>query len=152
MRLSQVQVFSNSILCTSSMTSPAKDTWYNAVPALEPVVRLRRRSVAPQTALVVRQLLAAGAVGSIVVIGLLANDWIASVALIVLYAGWKLLKENGPPVVAASFTAQWIQVNVAVIYFALTGRAVYQLQTSDYRPMVLIGLAAIAALFAGFYL
>lgn len=133
------------------MTSPAKDTWYTAVPALEPVVR-SRAYVAPATALVLRQLLEAGAVGSIVVIGLLANDWVASVGLIVLYAGWKLLKENGPPVVAASFTAQWIQVNVAVIYFALTGRAVYQLRTSDYRPMVLIGLAAIAALFGGFYL
>ena len=112
----------------------------------------QRASVAPATALVLRQLVEAGAVGSIVVIGLLADDWIASLALVVLYAGWKLLKENGPPVVAASFTAQWIQVNAAVIYFALSGRAVYQLRTSDYRPMVLIGLTAIAVLFAGFYL
>jgi len=111
----------------------------------------QRASAAPQTALVVRQLLQAGAVGSIVVVGLMANDWVASLALIFLYAGWKLLKENGPPVVAASFTAQWIQVNGALIYFALTGRAVYQLRTSDYRPMVLIGMAAITALFAGFY-
>src|SRR5689334_18011395 len=107
------------------MTSLAKDTWYREVPARRPVMR-QRASAAPQTALVVRQLLQAGAVGSIVVIGLMANDWVASLALIFLYAGWKLLKENGPPVVAASFTAQWIQVNGALIYFALTGRAVYQ--------------------------
>ena len=123
------------------MTSPAKDTVFTAVP---PVAPSRGPSVT-----VVRQLLTAGAVGSVVLVGLLANDWIASVALLTLYAGWKVLKEDGPPVIAASFTAQWIQVTVAVIYFAVTGREVYQMRTSDYRPMVLIGLAAIAALFAG---
>src|SRR5437867_8058744 len=133
------------------MTSSAKDTWYAALPAPSPVGQ-PRPSVARPTTVVFRRLLEAGAVGSIVVIGLLANDWIAGVALMTLYVGWKLLRENGPPVIAASFTVQWLQVTSAVIYFALSGRALYQMRNSDYRPMVLIGLASIAALFAGFYL
>ena len=123
------------------MSSPAKDTWFATVAPAAPVAR--------PSVLVMRQLLTAGAIGSIVLVGLLADDWIASVALITLFVGWKVLREDGPPVIAASFTAQWIQVNAALFYFALTGRQVYQMRTSDYRPMVLIGLAAVAALFAG---
>jgi hypothetical protein len=126
------------------MSSPAKDRWSPS--AATSISKTR------PLGLVLSQLLRAGLVGSVVLIGLLANDWIASVALIALYTGWKLLNENGPPVIAASFTLQWVQVTAAVVYFALTGRAVYQMRYSDYRPMVLIGLAAIAALFAGVYL
>jgi len=38
------------------------------------------------------------------------------------------------------------------LYFALTGRAVFQMQTADYRPMVLIGLGSVVALFGAFSL
>ena len=39
---------------------------------------------------------------------------------------------------------------VAILYAALTGRRVVQMDTSDYRPMVFIGLASVIAMFAGF--
>jgi len=84
---------------------------------------------------------------------LLATDWLAGLSLIVLWLGWKYLsREPGPPVIAAAFTHQWLQVTVAIFYAAITGRRVIQMDTSDYRPMVLIGLGAVIALFAGFYL
>lgn len=84
---------------------------------------------------------------------LLATDWLAGLSFVVLWGGWKYLsREPGPPVVAAAFTHQWLQVTVAIFYAAITGRRVIQMDTSDYRPMILIGLGAIIAMFAGFYL
>ncbi|MFN2601765.1 MAG: hypothetical protein ABR582_03290 [Gemmatimonadaceae bacterium] len=100
-----------------------------------------------------RQLIAIAGIGAVVVVGLLADDWIASVALLVLFLGWRyLLREKGPPIVAAAFSNQWLQVTVGILYFAFTGRRVIEMQTDEYRPMVLIGLATIITLFAGFYL
>jgi hypothetical protein len=99
-----------------------------------------------------RKLLGLATIGAVLLIGLLADDWMASVALIVLFIGWRfLLRENGPPIIAAAFSNQWLQVTVAILYFAFTGRRVIEMQTDEYRPMVLIGLTAIVVLFAGFY-
>lgn len=91
--------------------------------------------------------------GSIVLVGLLANDWIASVSLAILFIGARyMLREPGPPIVAAAFANQWLQVSVAVMYFAVTGRVVTEMRTPVYRPMVVIGLTCVAVLFTGFYL
>lgn len=112
----------------------------------------RPRVVTPRPA-VPRELIAIAAIGAVIVIGLLADDWMASVALLVLFLGWRyLLRESGPPIVAAAFSNQWLQVTVGILYFAFTGRRVIEMQTEEYRPMVLIGLATIIVLFAGFYL
>ena len=127
------------------MSNPAKDTSYFP----------RHVPVAAKTPphLIWRQLFEASVVGSVLLMGLLASDWIASLAVLVLFAGWKVLgHEKGAPVIAAAFSAQWVQVTAGMLYFAITGRAIYQMRNSDYRPMVLIGLAAIAVLFAGFFL
>jgi hypothetical protein len=91
--------------------------------------------------------------GSIILIGLLADDWIATLSVIVLLAGWKFLsRQQGPPIVAAAFSNQWLQVTFGIMYLAITGRQVVEMETADYRPMVLMGLAAITVLFGGFYL
>jgi hypothetical protein len=112
----------------------------------------RPRVVSPRAA-VPRQLVALEAIGAVIVIGLLADDWIAGIALLVLFLGWRyLLRESGPPILAAAFSNQWLQVTVGILYFAFTGRRVIEMQTDEYRPMVLIGLATIMVLFAGFYL
>ena len=110
------------------------------------------RRVGPKT-LMARRLRDIGIAGSILVAGLLAGDWIVSLALVVLFVGWKYLsREPGPPIVAAAFSNQWLQVTAGLLYFAATGRQVIEMQTSDYRPMVLIGLASVVVLFAGLYI
>jgi hypothetical protein len=90
--------------------------------------------------------------GSIILIGLLADDWIASLSMIVLLTGWKYLsRQAGPPIVAAAFSNQWLQVTFGIMYAAFTGRRVVEMGTADYRPMILMGLAAISVLFGAFY-
>jgi hypothetical protein len=59
------------------MSNPAKDT--SSVPRHVPVTARR-----PHHA-IWRQLLEGGAIGSIILIGLLASDWIASLAVLVLF-------------------------------------------------------------------
>src|SRR5688500_10209426 len=99
-----------------------------------------------------RQLRDLGALGLIAVFGLLAGDWVASLGLAVLFAGWKYLsREPGPPIVAAAFSLQWLQVMVAMVYVAISGRQIGEMRHADYRPMMLIGLACVVALFSGFY-
>jgi hypothetical protein len=79
-----------------------------------------------------------------------ADDWIAGVAIVVLWFIWKYLRlEGGVPVLAAALTFQWIQVTIGVWYYALSGRRLATMELSDYRPMVLIGLGCIAALAVG---
>ena len=91
--------------------------------------------------------------GSIVVFGLLAKDWIAGVGLAVLYVGGRiLLRQEGPPIAALSFANQWLQVMAGIVWFAMSGRQVMEMRTPTYRPMVMIGLVCIVVLFAGFYI
>jgi hypothetical protein len=81
----------------------------------------------------------------------LAGDWIALAAVILLWVGWKYLsREPGAPIAAAAFTHQWVQVTIGVFYAAVTGRAVIEMRMSDYRPMVLVGLGSIMAMFGGY--
>lgn len=89
----------------------------------------------------------------VAIIAYMADDWIVLPGFAVLAIGWKYLaREEGSPVIAAAFTYQWAQVMIAILYFAFTGRRIVEMDRSYYRPMVLIGLAAIAAMFAGFFL
>lgn len=85
--------------------------------------------------------------------GQLAGDWLATAAILVLWAGWSLLRDKvGPPVLALAFTHQWMQVTIAIFYYALTGRRVQTMDFIDYRPMVLIGLGCLLALLGGLIL
>lgn len=81
----------------------------------------------------------------------LAGDWIGAVAVLVLWATWRLLPadEDGPPVLAMALTFQWVQVTAGLWYYAVTGTRLPPMDLSDYRPMVLIGLGCIVALLLG---
>jgi hypothetical protein len=81
--------------------------------------------------------------------GIMAGEWIISVAILVLYAIWQLAPMEGPPAVPMALTYQWLQVASGVFYLALTGRHTMEIDRSNYRPMVLIGLCCVAALLFG---
>lgn len=99
------------------------------------------------------QLRDVSAIGLIVVFGLLADDWLASVGLLILFLGWKYLaREPGPPIIAAAFSLQWLQIMAAIVYFAISGRKVWEMREGSYEQMVMLGLAAAVTLFTGFYL
>ena len=84
--------------------------------------------------------------------GLLADDWIASLGLLVLFAGWFYLsREPGPPIIAATFSIQWVQVMAGLVYFAITTRQVPEMHHDGYRPMLIIRIGVCTALFGGFY-
>ncbi|HYN80867.1 MAG TPA: hypothetical protein VES88_05145 [Gemmatimonadaceae bacterium] len=118
-------------------------------PALTPSSQRLRPAGVP----VRRSLLRLAGFGAIPLIGLVAGDWIASVALAVLFVAWKFLsREPGPPIVAAAFSMQWLQVVAGILYFVFTGRRVIEMLSDDYRPMAVIGLTSIVVLFTGFYL
>lgn len=81
---------------------------------------------------------------------LLVGDWLAPLAVALLWAIWYLLRsEEGPPVLALALTFQWAQVNSGVFYHGITGRPSETILLSDYRPMVLIGMGCVASLLAG---
>jgi len=81
---------------------------------------------------------------------LLAQDWIAGLAIVVLWAGWHYLQpEVGPPILPLAFSAQWVQVVAGIFYYAFTGRQLPAMYQSDYRPMVLIGSGCLVALLVG---
>jgi hypothetical protein len=80
----------------------------------------------------------------------LAGDWIAGVAAVLLWIIWATLSEKDePPVLPLALSFQWLQVTCGIYYFALTGREVATMYSSDYRTMVLLGLGCIAALTLG---
>ena len=87
------------------------------------------------------------------IVTILADDWLALLALTVLWLGWRYLsREPGAPIAAAAFTYQWMQVTIAIFYAALTGREILDMRIVDYRPMIIVGLASVAAMFAGYLL
>lgn len=80
----------------------------------------------------------------------LIDDWIATLAIALLWAIWHFLPvEEGPPVLSMALTFQWIQASLGIFYHGLTGRTMEAIERSDYRPMVLMSLGAVAALFLG---
>ena len=72
-------------------------------------------------------------------------------ALFVFLAGMYVLsRDDGPPVVPAAFTYQWLQVTIALVYVALTGRRIADLTGIDPDRMVVFGLASVATFFGGY--
>lgn len=88
--------------------------------------------------------------GAAVILSFAAGDWIAGLAVLVLWAAWQMLRVDGaPPVLSLAVTFQWTQVASGVFYCGITGRDVPAIYRSDYRPMVLIGLGCLVALMLG---
>lgn len=80
----------------------------------------------------------------------LIDDWIALPAVLLLAAIWRFLPaEEGPPVLAMALTFQWMQASLGIFYHGLTGRTMEAIEKSDYRPMVLMSLGAVASLLVG---
>ena len=84
-----------------------------------------------------------------IIFSLLAQDWVAGVSLIVLWAIWHFLPSVGPPVLALALTFQWVQINIAIYFYALTGVRVPEMDNCDYRPFVLMSLGCLVALIIG---
>src|SRR4051812_20642908 len=54
--------------------------------------------------------------------GLLCHDWIGMLAILMLFAFWRILApQEGPPVFAMAFTYHWSQVVIGVFYYGMTG-------------------------------
>jgi hypothetical protein len=112
----------------------------NAATMTQRVLRVRQPSLLPVVV-----------VYAAILTSLLAHDWIAGVAIVILWAGWHFLQpEVGPPVLSLAFSFQWVQVTGGIFYYALTGRQVPTMFEADYRPMVLVGLGCLCALLVGF--
>jgi hypothetical protein len=83
-------------------------------------------------------------------VGLWVGDWIAGLAIAVLALAFELLKPAvGPPVLFLAVAFQWMQVTIGLFYVAATGRSLVTVTSSNYRPMVLIGLGCVASLAIG---
>jgi hypothetical protein len=83
---------------------------------------------------------------------LISGDWLIGLCSFVLALGWIVLQaDEGPPVLALAFTLQWITVCIGLYYVNLTGRPLQATLSSDYQPMVLIGLGCLIALMAGLW-
>lgn len=125
---------------------PARGTVLNEVA----VARPQQRALSRPTTVSLTGILA---VGGVAILSLATGDWLLGLAVAVLLVGWAVLgRGEHPPVVAAAFTYQWAQVTIALFYFLITGRKVPQMELIDYRPIVLVGLASVTAMFAGYYL
>src|SRR5437773_4392895 len=81
-----------------------------------------------------------------------AEDWIAGVAIVVIWMAWKYAKDDtGVPVLSMALTFQWVQVTSGMWYHAATGRPLKTMLISEYRPMMLIGLGCVASLVIGLH-
>ncbi len=80
----------------------------------------------------------------------LSEDWIVALAIVALWLVWKVVPSGqGPPVLGLALTFQWVQVTAALLYLGLTGRRIPEMDTADYRPMVILGLGCILSLAIG---
>ena len=89
------------------------------------------------------------ALGSLI-IGLAAGDWLAGVSVLALMIAVKLAwTGDGLFVLPIAISFQWMQGSLGVMYYGFTGRTLPAIESSDYRPMVLISLGCVLALSAG---
>jgi hypothetical protein len=80
----------------------------------------------------------------------LTADWIAGVAILVLWLVWRRSPcAEGPPVIALALAMQWVEVTSGLFYVGATGRTLKTALGVDHRPMVLIGLGSIVVLMLG---
>ncbi|MEW6320206.1 MAG: hypothetical protein AB1635_03860 [Acidobacteriota bacterium] len=81
----------------------------------------------------------------------LSRDPLGGLAVLVLYAIWRLVRHlPGPPVVLFALTYQWGQCAIGLFYGPLTGRALLATTAPEYRFTVLISLLSVLGLAIGF--
>ncbi len=80
----------------------------------------------------------------------LGIDLVAAASLVVLWIGWRLLVGSDRMyVLPVAFAFHWMQTSVGMFYSAMTGRTLRTIESSDYQPMVWIGLGCVLALAIG---
>lgn len=85
-----------------------------------------------------------------VAIGLLAHDWKAAAAAMLLWLAWFALpRVENSHVLFFAFLYQWAQVSLGVIYKALTGRSTPSMLKFDPGPMFLVGLLTLLVTLLG---
>src|SRR5580765_1376101 len=88
-------------------------------------------------------------VGSLILF-LFSSDWLVPVSMLALWVCLKLASTGARLyVLPLAMAFQWSQTSLGVFYLGLTGRTLPAIELSNYRPMVLIGLACVVALSAG---
>ncbi len=90
------------------------------------------------------------AVGTAILLGWMADDSLVTWCLLVLFAGLKLVQTGDNLfVVPAAYMFHWTQPSIGVLYKGVLGREVATFYSSNYRPMVWMGLGCCIALAAG---
>jgi hypothetical protein len=93
-------------------------------------------------------LIALGLAG--LVAGLVTDDWLAAVSVMTLMVCVRLVMTNdGLFVLPIALAFHWMQGNLGLIYYGLTGREVLANYDSDWRPMVMIALGCCLSLVVG---
>jgi hypothetical protein len=91
-----------------------------------------------------------GLVAVCLVLSLVSDDWLPGACLLVFLVGSRLLAtDDRIYVLPLAFGFHWNQTSLGVFYGGLTGRTLDAVSSSDYRPMVLIGLVCCLALAGG---
>jgi hypothetical protein len=82
-------------------------------------------------------------------IGLAAGDRLAAASILTLLITLLTWTGDGLFVLPIAMAFQWMQGSLGVMYFGFTGRSLPAIDSSDYRPMVLISFGCCLALSAG---
>ncbi len=90
------------------------------------------------------------AAGTAAILGWMADDSLVALCLAVLFIGLKLVQtDDNLLILSAAFAFQWMQTSVGVLYKGVFNREVATIYSSNYRPMVMIGLGCCLALAVG---
>src|SRR5580765_3508783 len=85
-----------------------------------------------------------------ITLGWVADDALVAWSLVVLFVGLKLTEtDDNLFVLPAAFSFHWMQTSLGVLYKGLFAREVATVYSSNYRPMVWIGLGCCLALAVG---
>lgn len=94
------------------------------------------------------ELVTAAAVAAVV--GLAAGDWLASASVLTLMICVRLTwTGDGTFVLPMALAFHWMQGSLGVMYHGFTGRMLPAIESTDYRPMVLISLVCCLSIAAG---
>jgi hypothetical protein len=82
-----------------------------------------------------------------------AGDWLLPASIVTLWACLRLTQtDDRLYVLPLALAFQWSQTSLGLFYHGLTGRSLTAINTSDYRPMVLIALGCVLSLAVGVHL
>lgn len=85
-----------------------------------------------------------------VLVGLLAHDWKAGAAILLLWLAWFALpRVENSHVLFFAFLYEWAQVSLGILYKALTGRSTPFMLKFDPGPMFLVGLITLLVTLLG---